>query len=159
MRLKRNWTNSCNFCNLTVILKNAAQILGPSFNKAMKEWYKSTYLINFIANLDGLYSGAIYRLWCSKLRLVLYELIVILETFIWEMNNINLVIADEVEMEVMSAGQHNGLPETSVDIGTLNRDKAEKGMILPFEPLALTFHNVNYYVDMPSVSPLHILNF
>ena len=93
------------------------------------------------------------------MRLVLYELIVILETFIWEMNNINLVIADEVEMEVMSAGQHNGLPETSVDIGTLNRDKAEKGMILPFEPLALTFHNVNYYVDMPSVSPLHILNF
>ena len=91
--------------------------------------------------------------------MVLYELIVILETFIWEMNNINLVIADEVEMEVMSAGQHNGLPETSVDIGTLNRDKAEKGMILPFEPLALTFHNVNYYVDMPSVSPLHILNF
>lgn len=56
-------------------------------------------------------------------------------------------------MEVMAAGQHNGLPETSVDIGTLNRDKAEKGMILPFEPLALTFHNVNYYVDMPSVSP------
>eukprot|EP00897_Mesotaenium_endlicherianum_P002106 jgi/Mesen1/1923/ME000145S01008 len=24
-----------------------------------------------------------------------------------------------------------------------------KGMILPFQPLALTFHNVNYYVDMP----------
>lgn len=26
-----------------------------------------------------------------------------------------------------------------------------KGMILPFQPLAMTFHNVNYYVDMPKV--------
>jgi hypothetical protein len=25
-------------------------------------------------------------------------------------------------------------------------------MILPFEPLSLTFHNVCYYVDMPKVS-------
>jgi hypothetical protein len=25
------------------------------------------------------------------------------------------------------------------------------GMILPFEPMAMTFHNVNYYVDMPKV--------
>ncbi|XVF19871.1 hypothetical protein REPUB_Repub11eG0148300 [Reevesia pubescens] len=25
----------------------------------------------------------------------------------------------------------------------------KKGMILPFQPLAMTFHNVNYYVDMP----------
>lgn len=87
------------------------------------------------------------------MRLVLYVVIVTLERFIVEVNNINLVIADEVQMGVMSAGQHNGVPETSVDIGTLNKDKAEKGMILPFEPLALTFHNVNYYVDMPSVSP------
>lgn len=89
---------------------------------------------------------------CSKLRSVPYELIESLDSFIVQMNNINPVIADEVQMEVMSAGQHNRVPETSVDIGTLNRDKAEKGMILPFEPLALTFHNVNYYVDMPSVS-------
>ncbi|XWS28696.1 hypothetical protein CRYUN_Cryun25bG0093500 [Craigia yunnanensis] len=26
---------------------------------------------------------------------------------------------------------------------------SKKGMILPFQPLAMTFHNVNYYVDMP----------
>ncbi|MFQ6619651.1 hypothetical protein Gotur_000721, partial [Gossypium turneri] len=26
---------------------------------------------------------------------------------------------------------------------------SKKGMILPFEPLAMTFHNVNYFVDMP----------
>ncbi|CAM6058811.1 unnamed protein product [Sphagnum tenellum] len=28
--------------------------------------------------------------------------------------------------------------------------QSQKGMILPFQPLALTFHNVNYYVDMPA---------
>lgn len=27
----------------------------------------------------------------------------------------------------------------------------KKGMILPFQPLAMTFHNVNYFVDMPKV--------
>ncbi|KAJ8624454.1 hypothetical protein MRB53_032984 [Persea americana] len=26
---------------------------------------------------------------------------------------------------------------------------SKKGMILPFQPLSMTFHNVNYYVDMP----------
>ena len=29
-----------------------------------------------------------------------------------------------------------------------------KGMILPFQPLSLAFHNVNYYVDMPTVCSL-----
>ena len=26
-----------------------------------------------------------------------------------------------------------------------------RGMVLPFQPLALTFHHVNYYVSMPKV--------
>ncbi|MCH84892.1 ABC transporter G family member 31-like, partial [Trifolium medium] len=29
------------------------------------------------------------------------------------------------------------------------KSSKKKGMILPFEPLTMTFHNVNYYVDMP----------
>lgn len=27
----------------------------------------------------------------------------------------------------------------------------KKGMILPFQPLTMTFHNVKYFVDMPKV--------
>lgn len=27
----------------------------------------------------------------------------------------------------------------------------QKGMVLPFQPLAMTFSNVNYYVDVPMV--------
>jgi hypothetical protein len=32
------------------------------------------------------------------------------------------------------------------------KSSKKKGMILPFEPLIMTFHNVNYYVDMPKVN-------
>lgn len=32
-----------------------------------------------------------------------------------------------------------------------------KGMILPFQPLTMTFHNVNYFVDMPKVCFLSVL--
>lgn len=48
--------------------------------------------------------------------------------------------------------------ETAIDISNLQKDtQGKKGMILPFEPLSLTFHDVNYYVDMPSVSCLILL--
>jgi len=32
--------------------------------------------------------------------------------------------------------------------------QARRGMILPFQLLSLAFNHVNYYVDMPAVSPL-----
>ena len=37
--------------------------------------------------------------------------------------------------------------------------KEAKGMVLPFEPLTISFDDISYYVDMPAVSPfsqLHI---
>lgn len=57
-------------------------------------------------------------------------------------------------MEEFPRDGHDGVPsETAVDIANLKKDsQGQKGMILPFEPLSLTFHDVNYYVDMPSVS-------
>lgn len=30
----------------------------------------------------------------------------------------------------------------------------KRGMVLHFQPLSLAFDHVNYYVDMPAVSPL-----
>lgn len=37
-------------------------------------------------------------------------------------------------------------------------EEVKKGMILPFRPLCLTFHNVCYYVDMPPVNNfLHLI--
>ncbi len=31
------------------------------------------------------------------------------------------------------------------------QDEPKRGMILPFQPLAISFDNINYYVDMPVV--------
>ncbi|KAD6119877.1 hypothetical protein E3N88_11148 [Mikania micrantha] len=35
---------------------------------------------------------------------------------------------------------------------TSETDSSRQGMILPFKPLSMTFHNVNYFVDMPKVN-------
>jgi len=32
-----------------------------------------------------------------------------------------------------------------------------RGMVLPFNPLAMSFDNMNYYVDMPAVSSTSII--
>ena len=44
----------------------------------------------------------------------------------------------------MTARNNNGIVESS--------NEPRRGMVLPFEPLSLTFNHVNYYVDMPAVS-------
>ena len=44
-----------------------------------------------------------------------------------------------------------------VQLGGAGRART-RGMVLPFQPLALTFQNVNYYVDMPKV-PLVLVRF
>jgi len=61
----------------------------------------------------------------------------------------NGAVAAEVQMEDLP---RDVPPETAVDISNLqkNNGHGKKGMILPFEPLALTFHDVNYFVDMPA---------
>ncbi|KAK2641153.1 hypothetical protein Ddye_022916 [Dipteronia dyeriana] len=38
---------------------------------------------------------------------------------------------------------------TGEDVISQEEGGKKKGMILPFQPLAMTFHNVNYFVDMP----------
>lgn len=56
-------------------------------------------------------------------------------------------------MEDLYSVEHNGAPsQTAVVANHKKESQGQKGMVLPFKPLALTFHNVNYYVDMPSVS-------
>jgi len=39
----------------------------------------------------------------------------------------------------------NGSKSKSIDV--------KRGMVLPFTPLTMSFDNVNYYVDMPKVTP------
>lgn len=41
--------------------------------------------------------------------------------------------------------------EFDLNRSSLNEGSKNKGMILPFQPLTMAFHNVNYFVDMPKV--------
>lgn len=46
-------------------------------------------------------------------------------------------------------GPESGAPSARLEgVKGAGRGRA-RGMVLPFQPLALTFHHVNYYVDMP----------
>ncbi|KNA04513.1 hypothetical protein SOVF_198570 [Spinacia oleracea] len=51
-------------------------------------------------------------------------------------------VSDEVAVD-------EGRDEVSTLNGASNNTGKKKGMILPFQPLSMTFHNVNYFVDMP----------
>ncbi|KAH7549895.1 hypothetical protein JRO89_XS13G0101800 [Xanthoceras sorbifolium] len=47
------------------------------------------------------------------------------------------------------ATEENYAGEGKSSIKSSQEGGKKKGMILPFQPLAMTFHNVNYFVDMP----------
>lgn len=51
-------------------------------------------------------------------------------------------------MRNMGAGKEMATRNQSEGDATMRR-----GMVLPFTPLSLAFNHVNYYVDMPAVSP------
>ncbi|KAH8520242.1 hypothetical protein H0E87_001633, partial [Populus deltoides] len=48
-----------------------------------------------------------------------------------------------------SDGNDARAQEFELNRSSLNEGSKNKGMILPFQPLTMTFHNVNYFVDMP----------
>ncbi|KAJ6299528.1 hypothetical protein OIU76_020486 [Salix suchowensis] len=48
-----------------------------------------------------------------------------------------------------SDGNDGRAQEFELNRSSLNEGTRNKGMILPFQPLTMTFHKVNYFVDMP----------
>ena len=48
---------------------------------------------------------------------------------------------------------------TSDAIDAFNEAGPRKGMILPFQPLAISFDDIKYYVDMPAVLYLQLSSF
>ncbi|RDY00373.1 ABC transporter G family member 31, partial [Mucuna pruriens] len=57
----------------------------------------------------------------------------------------SVLLGDEEESQESSDKKGNELTTRSKSSG----DNEAKGMILPFEPMTMTFDSVNYYVDMP----------
>lgn len=82
-----------------------------------------------------------YHFLQSKTSLVI--LLLLLATAIQKARSI--LLTDEEDSQKSS--DKNG-SKSSGDEGK------SSGMILPFEPMTMTFHGVNYYVDMPQVGAL-----
>lgn len=65
-----------------------------------------------------------------------------------------------VQMTVLPSSGHtngswNAIGRDS-SVNATNGIAPRRGMVLPFTPLAMSFDEVNYYVDMPAVSPSHL---
>jgi len=57
-----------------------------------------------------------------------------------------------VLMRIMSRSNPNGLSRNEdSSLEAANGVAPKRGMVLPFTPYAMSFDNVNYYVDMPAV--------
>lgn len=60
-----------------------------------------------------------------------------------------MIIVNQVTKRVMIIlGVQMATRNTSTGAGN---SEPKRGMVLPFEPLSLSFNQVNYYVDMPAV--------
>jgi len=80
------------------------------------------------------------RLSFSPVKYQFNNLVALLATALQKARSI--LLADEDDSQKSS--DKNG-SKSSGDEGKAS------GMILPFEPMTMTFHGVNYYVDMPQV--------
>ncbi|KAM7527670.1 hypothetical protein LguiB_031080 [Lonicera macranthoides] len=65
-------------------------------------------------------------------------------TYLKPLTKVQTMIPAEAVEEDAANSQESGSKPVSVQEPT-----RKKGMILPFQPLTMTFHNVNYFVDMP----------
>ncbi|RWW84676.1 hypothetical protein BHE74_00006705 [Ensete ventricosum] len=74
--------------------------------------------------------------------------------FVAVFSNLSSILTGEMMMLRMSPSGTNGLNrDMSIDEAATGV-APKRGMVLPFTPLAMSFDEVNYYVDMPAVSSL-----
>lgn len=68
------------------------------------------------------------------------------QTGVVQRNSIN-------EMQTMPGENHEEIQASGTNNAASNstREFGKKGMVLPFQPLAMAFDNVNYFLEMPQV--------
>nr|QVT92296.1 ABC transporter [Salvia miltiorrhiza] len=115
-----------------------------------KRWMErsagNTTLGNMILQIHSLPSNG-YWYWLGVAALLGYTLffnitVTAALSFLNPIQKSQTIIPPE---EHSSTRAEKGRPNTTSGIDGIEK----KGMILPFKPLTLTFHNVNYFVDMP----------
>lgn len=70
-------------------------------------------------------------------------------TYLNPIRKLQTIIPVNVVEEKNSATAAANSQESATDPVIIEAGAKKKGMILPFQPLTMTFHNVNYFVDMP----------
>ncbi|QCE00887.1 ABC transporter G family member 31 [Vigna unguiculata] len=96
-----------------------------------------------------------YWYWIGVSVLLVYSLffnnmVTVALTFLNPPQKARTVILNDDDSEKKSSRDgSNQVYETSPRSKSAREDSNKKGMILPFQPLTMTFHNVNYFVDMP----------
>ena len=72
----------------------------------------------------------------------------------WPQNARCLDLCELDWVEIMTLTRHCGVV---LGGNSFRESSAEKGMVLPFTPLAMSFSDVHYYVDVPAVSLFTLL--
>lgn len=67
---------------------------------------------------------------------------------------VNLVRTSDIKVHSAGVEDHVNGNLSRVDSISRENPNRKKGMILPFEPLSITFDDIHYSVDMPQVQPL-----
>ncbi|KAJ1377530.1 P-loop containing nucleoside triphosphate hydrolase [Sesbania bispinosa] len=93
-----------------------------------------------------------YWYWAGLAILILYSLffnslVTLALKYLNPLQNQRAIVIEEDEDSQQSSNK-DGNEATTISKSN-GGDSKTKGMILPFQPLTMTFHNVNYYVDMP----------
>ncbi|CAI8585681.1 unnamed protein product [Vicia faba] len=122
-------------------------------------WMKKSAIGNNTVGYNILISHNIpvddYWYWASAGILILYavffqSMVTLSLAYLNPLQKARTVIPlDDGSGNNSSGDVSNQVYEMSTDSRTTRDNSVTKGMILPFKPLTMTFHNVNYYVDMP----------
>ncbi|XP_061980777.1 ABC transporter G family member 31 [Populus nigra] len=122
-----------------------------------ERWIKKSSFGNNTVGNNILYQHSLpssdYWYWIGVGVLLLYALLfnIIVTwalTYLNPLTKARTVAPADVTQE-NSDGNDARAQEFGMNRSSLNEGSKNKGMILPFQPLTMTFHNVNYFVDMP----------
>ncbi|KAK7275991.1 hypothetical protein RIF29_17120 [Crotalaria pallida] len=95
---------------------------------------------------DGWYWGGLGLL--VVYALLFNNMVTVALAYLDPLRKARTVIPQDDDTEKISGRDVNN-QGTELKTRSPREDSDAKGMILPFQPLTMTFHNVNYFVDMP----------
>ncbi|KAL5740116.1 hypothetical protein ACOSQ2_029296 [Xanthoceras sorbifolium] len=120
-------------------------------------WMEKSAIGNKIVGYNVLQAHSLpsgnYWYWIGVVVLLLYSflfngLVTLALAYLNPLKTSRIAISLDATKENYS-GEGVNNQETESSTKSSQEGNKKKGMILPFQPLTMTFHNVNYFVDMP----------